>query len=549
MARRTLSTFFARLRPPPGAGGDAATDAELLRRWADGRDRAAFELIVWRHGPLVLGTCRRVCRSEADAEDSFQATFLVLARKAGGVRSSLPGWLHRTARRAALRASRRRRETSLSIDLPAISRDGLDADELAHLDAAIDGLGERHRRVVVLCYLQGHSTEDAAKLLGVPRGTVLSRLATARERLAATLTRRGVALPAALTATTLAFDRVSACVRLTLDPRTAAPAAAIAQGVLVMIRLKTAATAAVLLFAGVSVTGTGVALMPQAGGQVPTPAPAAAEPVNPAAAYAATASQIAATERKLADAVEQWKASLPKVPPGELRAKAELLGAIDLLIFKSEVEIRKLELQIEPLQKNLEEINNLTLTEEQILAYAGQHGIHGSNELNELGLILSRAKQMKTPRKGMGSVNPSPAQVKRAEEEYEKYKPQYLALAAKEIDALNRSHRETLAKFKVPDIKLLTDTMTKEKLTLSVTIEKRKAIADELAKLEAVPAEPAGVAGLRKELTTLSANREAMKARHPELFDPATRSAVAMEKVLQELIDLRAEVKRLREAK
>ena len=271
MARDPLSTFFARLRPPPGLGGDAATAAELLRRWAEARDPAALELVVWRHGALVLGTCRRVCRREADAEDAFQATFLMLARSAGQVRASLPGWLHRAAHRAALRASRRRREVPLATDVPAPASAPADADELAQLDAAVNALGERHRRVVVLCYLQGHTAEAAAAALGVPVGTVHSRLSTARGRLAASLTRRGVALPATLTLTPLTFDRVSACVAATLDPRTAAPAVAIAHGVLAMVRLKTAVLALTLV--GVAATGTGVSLMPHAGGQAPPPAP------------------------------------------------------------------------------------------------------------------------------------------------------------------------------------------------------------------------------------------------------------------------------------
>ncbi len=271
MPRDPLSTFFARLRPPPGLGGDAATDADLLRRWMEARDPAALELLVWRHGALVLGTCRRVCRREADAEDAFQATFLLLARSAGQVRSSLPGWLHRAAAHAAVRASRRPREVPLGTDVPAAANVAPDADELAQLDAAVNGLGERHRRVVVLCYLQGHTAEAAAAALGVPVGTVHSRLSTARGRLAASLTRRGVALPATLALTPLSFDRVSACVAATLDPRAAAPAAAIAHGVLAMIRLKVAALALALV--GVAATGTGVSLTLHAGQPEPPPAP------------------------------------------------------------------------------------------------------------------------------------------------------------------------------------------------------------------------------------------------------------------------------------
>ena len=95
----------------------------------------------------------------------------------------------------------------------------------------------------------------------------------------------------------------------------------------------------------------------------------------------------------------------------------------------------------------------------------------------------------------------------------------------------------------------LLDLLSKEKLNLSVVADKRKAIADELAKIEAVPAEPAAVVAFRQELATLTASREALKAKHPEAFDPATRSAVAMEKLLRELVELRAEVKRLRDGK
>ena len=154
-----------------------------------------------------------------------------------------------------------------------------------------------------------------------------------------------------------------------------------------------------------------------------------------------------------------------------------------------------------------------------------------------------------TIRKGTGAVNPVPSVVKQAEDEYAKYKPQYLTLAGKEIDILNRNHRENRAKFKVPEIKRLSEAMTKEKLTLSVTSGKRKIIAAELAILEAVPPEPAAVVALRQELATLTASREALKAQHPEAFDPATRSAVAMEKLLHELVEMRGDVKKLRDGK
>src|SRR3954466_15168358 len=107
MLSRTSQAILRRLRPllrPAPAGG--VTDADLLERFRSGRDEAAFELLVWRHGPMVLGLCRRLLRHEHDAEDAFQATLLTLARKAGSIgrRCSLAGWLYTVAYRVALRA-------------------------------------------------------------------------------------------------------------------------------------------------------------------------------------------------------------------------------------------------------------------------------------------------------------------------------------------------------------------------------------------------------------------------------------------------------------
>ncbi|MBX9622328.1 MAG: sigma-70 family RNA polymerase sigma factor [Gemmataceae bacterium] len=198
------SPFARWLRGRPPEPGEPVPDAELLARFAGAGDEAAFELLVWRHAALVLGVCRRVVRDDHLAEDAFQATFLVLARKAGSVRgANLSGWLFRVARRVAARTrrqaeSRAKWETSLTAEpegapLPC----PIEAREfLADLDEEVARLPERLRRPVLLCYLGGRTTEDAARALGCPRGTVLSRLATARQRLADRLTRRGVTLPA-----------------------------------------------------------------------------------------------------------------------------------------------------------------------------------------------------------------------------------------------------------------------------------------------------------------------------------------------------------------
>lgn len=185
-------------------------DAELLRRFSRDRDESAFELLVWRHGAMVLGLCRRAVRDEQLAEDAFQAVFLVLARKAGGVRGNLGGWLFKVARRVSLRAAACQPITLPAVETATEHPDAAERNELSELlDAEIARLPERLRRPVVLCYLGGQSTEDAARELGCPRGTVLSRLAAARKRLADRLTRRGCTLPATLTATALSGRLVS----------------------------------------------------------------------------------------------------------------------------------------------------------------------------------------------------------------------------------------------------------------------------------------------------------------------------------------------------
>jgi len=186
------------------ADAGPASDVRLLARYVASRDEAAFELLVWRHAGLVFGVCRRVLGDSHAAEDAFQATFLALARKARAIRrgESLAGWLHRVARRIASRArtSTARRifvERRAAVAGAVTTENGGLADVRAVVDEEVDRLPERLRRAVVLCYLEGLTTDEAARRLGCPRGTVLSRLAAARDRLRGRLTRRGLGLPTA----------------------------------------------------------------------------------------------------------------------------------------------------------------------------------------------------------------------------------------------------------------------------------------------------------------------------------------------------------------
>lgn len=200
-----LATLVRRLRRDTAADGAGVSDAELLARFVKSRDDAAFELLVWRHGAMVLAACRRVLGNPDDAEDAFQAVFLVLARRAASVArgAALPAWLHRVALRLSFRLARSRRPAAeLVVDPPAaVGSDSVErADLRGVLDAEIDNLPEHCRRAVVLCYLEGLSGSEAARLLGCPTGTVESRLAAARKRLRDRLTRRGVTLPVGILA-------------------------------------------------------------------------------------------------------------------------------------------------------------------------------------------------------------------------------------------------------------------------------------------------------------------------------------------------------------
>jgi RNA polymerase sigma factor (sigma-70 family) len=212
--RRVLSVI--RRQVDPDASGPLA-DERLLARFAKNGDPSAFELLVWRHGTMVLGTCRRILGDHHLAEDAFQATFLALARKPRAVRSgaALPGWLHRVAKRIAVRArqdsaKRLKRDYCVARSEFVAAPDVLSAEATAIIDEEIDRLPEWQRRAVVLCYLDGHTAEQASALLGCPRGTVLSRLAAAKERLRTRLTRRGLALPAGGFAISLGAAEVSA---------------------------------------------------------------------------------------------------------------------------------------------------------------------------------------------------------------------------------------------------------------------------------------------------------------------------------------------------
>jgi RNA polymerase sigma factor (sigma-70 family) len=209
MATNPMGEVLEHLRRAayPGGANDR-TDAQLLEAFVAHRDEAAFAALMRRHGPLVWGVCRRVLRDHQDAEDAFQATFLVLARKASSIasRNLLANWLYgvafnsaRKARALALRRQVRERSLAEPPELPAA------ASEPAHdlspvLDRALQSLPDRYRVPIVLCDVEGKTHRVAARQVGCPPGTLSARLARGRALLARRLARQGFAVSGAMPA-------------------------------------------------------------------------------------------------------------------------------------------------------------------------------------------------------------------------------------------------------------------------------------------------------------------------------------------------------------
>jgi RNA polymerase sigma factor (sigma-70 family) len=212
-----LSTVTGYLRRVSAPRQDP-TDVDLLGRYARKRDEQAFAILVERHGPMILGVCRRYLGNSTDADDAFQATFLALARGAGRVRSNVPGWLHRVAVRAA-RVAHRRAEVTIPTSEVADWIDPFASVEWRDLKRALDDelnqLPVRWRTPLVLSYLEGLSRDEAAQRLGWSLRTFHRRLEEARKALRKRLERRGLG-PALLAAAVLSASELRACVSASL---------------------------------------------------------------------------------------------------------------------------------------------------------------------------------------------------------------------------------------------------------------------------------------------------------------------------------------------
>ena len=276
--------------------------AGLLARFIARRDEAAFAAILTQHGPMVLATCRRILPNAADADDAFQATFLVLARQAGSIADPdrLAPWLHNVARRAAARsrtlaARRVRVEAGRAIPAVAAPPPAADAFELRSIfDDELARLPAKYRDPLVLCYLEGLTHDEAAARLACPVGTVRSRLATGRDRLRSRLARRGFA-PGALailsppTTTHLVISRslLVSTLRLVCTSsagKAATSAALLAQGVLTTMlfaKIQTATVATLAVAATLAAGTAGVVIARQEPAARPRPVAVAPPQLDP----------------------------------------------------------------------------------------------------------------------------------------------------------------------------------------------------------------------------------------------------------------------------
>jgi RNA polymerase sigma factor (sigma-70 family) len=239
MAISPIKTVFRHLRE---AGfwreAEESADGQLLKRFIEGRDESAFETLVLRHGPMVLSVCRRVLGNAHDAEDAFQAVFLILVRKAGSIGKAelLGNWLYGVAYRTALEAKgktvRRWSHEKQVKDMPhpVVVPDADNTELLAILDRELNRLPDKYRVPVVLCELEGGSRKEVARQLSLPEGTLSSRLATARKMLAKRLERHGLTVSAGVLLTAFAPNAAATSLSTALVQSTVHAAAGVAAG-------------------------------------------------------------------------------------------------------------------------------------------------------------------------------------------------------------------------------------------------------------------------------------------------------------------------------
>jgi RNA polymerase sigma factor (sigma-70 family) len=274
--------------------GEGPSDEQLLESFLVRRDEASFEALLRRHGPMVLGVCQRVLRNVHDAEDAFQATFLVLARKAGSIRSRqvVASWLYGVAYRTAMKArvmnAKRRSKERQAGELPR-PESSADDELLAQLDHELNRLPDKYRVPVVLCELEGRSRKEVARILGVPEGTLSWRLAQAKKLLAKKLSRFERAIPLGALAVGLSPTLRASTLKAALTAGTVpAQVLVLTEGVMkamLLSKLKiSVCVAALALVAGVGASGVAY----RVSAQEPTPTESVATSLRNAAGPPAT---------------------------------------------------------------------------------------------------------------------------------------------------------------------------------------------------------------------------------------------------------------------
>lgn len=284
MATDRMNTVIQHIRQSVRFQDEAAwTDGQLLTHFIEHNDESAFASLVRRHGAMVMGVCLRVARNQHDAEDAFQATFLILVRKAAsiGSRELIANWLYGVAYHTALKAKavnmkRRIREKQVTeLPEPALAEGSGNDDLKALIDQELNRLPTKYRIPILLCELEGRSRKEAAEIIGCPEGSLSSRLARAKTMLAKRLARHGLAVSGGSLSAALAQNAASACVppsiaAVTIKTATLVAAgqatvgmispkvAALMEGVLKVMLLSKLNIGAIWLFVGLIAFGAGL---------------------------------------------------------------------------------------------------------------------------------------------------------------------------------------------------------------------------------------------------------------------------------------------------